>query len=86
MRRIRGPTLTASTAHPIAADPTHHHAAKPLRNPAAAAPMVEPPPMLAASNVAASIPGPRARPATKKSLDPRSRRATHTPSPTCASE
>ena len=53
---------------------------------ARSAPIVEPAPMFAASNVANIRPGPSARPATKKSLDPFSRRATHTPSAICASE
>ena len=61
------------------ADPTHHHALRPSRYPRAAAPIVEPAPMLAASRVAKSSPGPRRRPATKKSPGPATRRPYHSP-------
>src|SRR6187200_545705 len=47
-----------------------------------AAPAVEPAPMLAASRVLKRRPGPRFRPATKKSLVPRRRRLIHSPSST----
>ena len=81
-----GPTVNAEDGRTNAAEPTHHQAANPSRYPAPAAPTVDPPPMFAASSVAASIHGPSARPATKKSLDRLTRRAIQTPRAICASE
>src|SRR5207244_11662583 len=83
---MRGPTHSASAIDPIPAEPTHHHAARPSRYPSPVAPIVDPPPMFAARNVAKISPGPSRRPATKKSLDPRTLRLIHTPSATCAAE
>ena len=85
-RRIAGPTENASTVDPIAADPTHHHAATPLRYPSAVAPTVDPAPILAASIVEKISPGPSRRPATKKSSVPRTRRPSQRPSAINASE
>src|SRR5262245_2607859 len=83
---MRGPIHSASTIDPMPADPTHHQAARPSRYPRPVAPIVDPPPMLAARHVAKISPGPRRRPATKKSPDPRTRRLIHRPSAICASE
>jgi hypothetical protein len=49
------------------AEPTHHHALNPSRYPMPLAPTVEPAPIFAARNVANKMPGPKRRPATRKS-------------------
>ena len=64
---------------PIAAEPFHHHALMPSLKARPAAPTVEPAPMLAASTVENSSGAVSVRPATKKSLLPRTRRAIHRP-------
>src|SRR5438445_11494488 len=83
---MAGPIQKASTADPSAADPTHHHAATPLEYPSAVAFTVEPAPIFAASIVEKIRPGPSWRPATKKSLAPRTRRPTTTPTVISAAE
>ena len=86
MRRMRGPTVKARIAEPMAAEPTHHQAAIPSRYPRPAAPTVEPAPMLAATMVEKSRPGPSARPATKKSPLVFTRRPIHRPTATCRTQ
>ena len=81
-----GPIQSASMRDPIAADPTHHHAAMPPTYPREVAPTVEPAPMLAASMVEKMSPGPSRRPATKKSDAPRTRRPIHRPNAISATE
>lgn len=78
---MRGPTQTASASDPMAADPFHHQALMPSANARPAAPTVEPAPMLAASTVEKSSGAVSVRPATKKSLLPRTSRPIHRPMP-----
>src|SRR5439155_13604145 len=83
---MAGPIQNARTREPMAAEPTHHQATTPFRYPRDVAPTVEPAPMFAASIVEKTSPGPRRRPATKKSEAPATLRPIHRPSPISASE
>src|SRR5947207_13542126 len=81
-----GPSQNARIVVPTAADPTHRQAAIPCEKPIPVAPTVDPAPMLAASIVEKIRPGPRLRPATKKSDALRTRRPIQRPSAISATE